>query len=579
MRRLLFGTLLGFSLLASACGDDDVTPPPTACEPSEAQWNDEIQPLVTEYCGLCHGATPSFGAPFSLTEHASIVAGSPGRRVVDRMATALESEAMPPINVPQPTAAERQRIIDWATCVGGGDAGVMDASVDGSDAGVMDAASDVPADGESFNPMPRPFPSPQEDPSDLNTIDLVIDNFAVPVSSDHYEERTFRNLTQEDVFVRRFNVIIDESRVLHHLTLRFADGGGLARRYLYTWAPGTGAMEFPEGGVRLRPDDALILELHYNNAAEIAGLTDSSGVRLFVAPPSGQEYEMRDWGPGAFGFSIAPRGSTTITGSIAFQGETVALTTMPHMHEIGQSFQLVLTRANGAEHLLMDLERWDFETQPFYDFPIVFQEGDSLEIRCDYDNPNDFAVNAGPRTQDEMCYAFTYVELTDAGSSATELSHSRGACFEGGSEMLEGIGGMLVPRSAEPQFEGSATIPDGSYTLEEFIIATDNNLLTFVTFTGAAQAQVAGSDVNFDGAFHLIAPVEDLENGFQQNFSLGGTLQSTSGPSLIDQTCPEVATPNDMTFGARDGKLLVRYAPSEFSSPDVNATMYMVLSR
>ncbi|MEM6956139.1 MAG: c-type cytochrome, partial [Myxococcota bacterium] len=376
--------------LAACVGDSDdpVTPGPIAdCVPDEAAYEATVRPLIEANCARCHGTSPNFGAPFSLLTYAPLLEGQEGGRIVDEIVREVQSGSMPPAGAPDPSAEERATIVEWASC----------------------GAETVSSPLEPTRP---PFTSPNDPPPDLETIDLVAADLAVgPDVKDRYNDIDFTNLTDEDVFIRRFDAIVDESRVLHHLTLRRGDPalGEINMKYLYAWAPGTGAIEFPDGGIRLRPGDNLRLQIHYNNGAELEDIRDSSGVRLFVGEPSGREYEMFDPGPGALGFQIGARSSATITSTCTMREDAEMIAAMPHMHEIGTAFDMLVRRGGGDMESVLQLPTWDFESQLFYELPLDLQTGDELTIRCDYDNASSDTVVAGPRTEDEMCFAFAYV--------------------------------------------------------------------------------------------------------------------------------------------------------------------------
>ena len=66
--------------------------------------------------GLIDGEEPDFGAPFSLTTYADLLVEVEGQRIVDRMVTQVGAGLMPPIGAPDPTLAERDTIVQWASC-------------------------------------------------------------------------------------------------------------------------------------------------------------------------------------------------------------------------------------------------------------------------------------------------------------------------------------------------------------------------------------------------------------------------------------------------------------------------------
>lgn len=362
--------------------DTDAGPGTTySCVPSENVWESSVAAVVASNCGTCHGEEPDFGAPFSLTTYADLLVEVEGERIVDRMVTQVGAGLMPPIGAPDPTLAERDTIVQWASC---GETRAM----------------------PPMGPMVSrpPFMSPTDAPAGLQTVDVTAEGYAVEADvRDRYVEFNFTNLVDEEMFIRRFEAIIDESRVLHHLTLQRRRTGS-PMRYLYTWAPGTGPFEFPDGGIRLRPTDSLRLEVHYNNGAGLTGLEDSSGVRLYVDQPVGTEYLMADPGPGVFGFSVPARSDGTAEDTCTVTEDVTVLATMPHMHEVGTTFEILV---DGEPQLTLD--GWSFETQLFYEMPLELRAGQELTVRCGYTNMSSEIVRAGLRTEDEMCFAFTYI--------------------------------------------------------------------------------------------------------------------------------------------------------------------------
>ncbi len=121
MPRFVALAVMAASLWLSGCSDDTSG---FDCVPSEAEWNSEVSAIVADRCQRCHASEPIFGAPFPLVDYAHTQAMSHGERISDRMIEQLVSGAMPPADSTQPTAAERQRIIDWARCRVPGDAGM-----------------------------------------------------------------------------------------------------------------------------------------------------------------------------------------------------------------------------------------------------------------------------------------------------------------------------------------------------------------------------------------------------------------------------------------------------------------------
>jgi len=524
--------IIAFVAIAAGCGSDD---PPDGdagvaadCVPSRADWDGTVGALVTTHCGTCHGETPDFGAPVTLTEYDAVLVGAEGMRLVDRMVTHVAGGTMPPTGAPQPALSQRDVIAAWASC------------------GAVRVEDPVGLDAN------RPvYVSPTDAPEGLEVIDLTADGFAVSATEvDRYIERESTALVTEDVFIRRFDVIVDDSRVLHHLTLRRAVASSGVLQYLYAWAPGTGAFEFPEGGVRLSASDRLVLQIHYNNGGGYEGVSDSSGVRLYIAPVDGPEYMMADPGPGTSGFSIPARASSVAEKSCIVREPVRILASMPHMHGIGASFELDRVRGGRSQNLLR-LGGWDFETQLFYDVPIDLAVDDELVVRCSFDNPYDTAVSAGFRTEDEMCFAFSYVTPPNAGFCspvAGDLIYVPGECV---GDPVEVTTLAAAVTGDAPVFDAAGVIPDGRWAATRAVMATDNTILASIaTFSAAGQLARAAGSLEGDASFHVIAPVDELRSGVQRDISFTGSLDEAAGPSALTTTCGDAA---GARFGTVDG--------------------------
>ncbi len=540
---------LALSLSLLGCGEDPVEPPD--CQPSLQEWEDSVQALVQDNCGRCHGTNPNFGAPFTLLDYDAITAGVEGERIVDQMHVQLVADSMPPAGSPRPTTEQRDAIASWASC---GSVRIEDMA------------------GATRNP----FTAPEDPPAGLETIDLLADEYAVgPDVLDRYHEIDFTNLTEEEMFIRRFDAVIDDSRVLHHLTLRRGDPSDeLSMKYLYAWAPGTGAIQFPSGGVRLKPGDNLRLQIHYNNGSGVEGVRDSSGVRLFVAEPGGDEYYMIDPGPGASGFAIDARQTATVDSICEFQSPVRAIASMPHMHEIGMDFDLLVSRDGGDAESILALSTWDFESQLFYELPVEFAAGDQLTVRCNFENPLNDTVRAGPRTSDEMCFAFTYVTPppTEGGllcrplgsSDSTVLDYQPGTCISAPLDAPT-IRADVEDQAMAPEFDAEGVIGEGNHLLSRFLITTsDVGLVSLATFTAAGQLRREGDVVTFDCALHLIAPTEELREGDQTDFSFSGTLDMPMGPARLQTSCPAEGIDVPFDFATIDGVPVVHFVPDGF---------------
>jgi len=368
------------------------------CAPSQRAYA-VVLPLLEQWCGTCHTAEPKFGAPFSLLEYDSVLGKHADGYIVDHMARALRGRTMPPATQPQPDQATRDMLIAFATC--GASEAERDGGAshgDGGHTGHTGGSGDLTATRE-------PLTAPDAPPAMATSKDLTAGEFALgPDARDQYERFTFSDLTDTDVFIRRFEPVIDDARVVHHLTLRYTKG---RQGYLYTWAPGGPAIEFPDGGVRLSKTDSLVLEIHYNNGAQATDVKDSSGVRLWLAPTTGTEYGLANLASWAILVPAGQKASAKATCDV--QNEVRVYAAAPHMHEIGDSFSHTITRKGGGKEDLVSLTGWSFAAQRYYAIDVDLHAGDVLHMTCNYHNDTGRTVTAGTGTSDEMCFDFMYV--------------------------------------------------------------------------------------------------------------------------------------------------------------------------
>ena len=70
--------------------------------------------------------------------------------------------------------------------------------------------------------------------------------------------------------------------------------------------------------------------------------------------------------------------------------------------------------ADGSSQCQSRSEKWDFDNQLSYMFKEkpVLRAGDTMKIDCTYDNPTDQTVRYGERTDEEMCFSFTFGSIT-----------------------------------------------------------------------------------------------------------------------------------------------------------------------
>lgn len=388
MGKWLSGVLGAFTCAVAACGPVPPNNPgaggtggsPPTCDPGADRWSSEVRTIVEQKCSKCHGEPTNYGAPFSLSHHADLLAGTPPNRIVDRMVRAVQEFRMPPPGNPQLTQAELDTLLGWASC------GTARA----------DTSRGLHASRPIWNSPAQPSPG-------LRRIDLTAPEFAVMPEGEKYVDFHFENLVDRDQFIRRIDAVIDESRVVHHINIHYTSDDS----YLYAWAPGTGAVEFADGGLRLAPGDQFRVEVHYNNGARLQNVRDSSGIAFFVSDPVGTEYAMA--APTTFNIYVPPFAEGTATKECTASRDFTIVAGMPHMHQIGKAFSHELVRQDGTREDIVSLTGWSFDLQYFYDLSKSVKAGDRMIMRCTYQNPTAQIVIGGQKTTNEMCYNFMFV--------------------------------------------------------------------------------------------------------------------------------------------------------------------------
>lgn len=378
--------------------------PAAECVPTRASY-DSVRPLFQTYCSTCHGEQPAFGAPFSLLDYDSVLGRHRDGYIVDYIAHALSDRIMPPAEQPQPDDVARAAMIDFATC------GQNTGSNGEPDGGSVDHdGGHGNTGGGELTATRDPLVASDTPPVGATEVNATANEFVLAsTAKDLYQTFQFPDLVSEDKFIRRFEPVIDDARVVHHLTLRFT---GNRNGYLYTWAPGGPAIDFPDGGIRLTAEDTLLLEVHYNNGVGATDVKDSSGVKLWLSTPGGTEYGLANLATWEI---LVPAGQTTSAKATCnVENAVKVFAAAPHMHETGDSFEHIIDRATGPDEDLVSLTGWSFTAQRYYSVNVDLVPGDVLRMKCTFVNKTSRTVRAGTGTKDEMCFDFMYVTPPNA---------------------------------------------------------------------------------------------------------------------------------------------------------------------
>ncbi len=283
--------------------------------------------------------------------------------------------------------------------------------------------------------------------TELDTWDLEIQlpNAYAPTFSDESnpgnEYRCFYLETglTETQYITAMSPVIDEPGLIHHVVAYVATslpnnydptkgkncinnaspGAGM----LAGWAPGGLPVEFDEGyGLKIEPGQYVVMQMHYFDNGLDSGVTDQSGYHFKLT--DSVDYRVIQAPLGKFGsFSIPPgEQSTVVTESFDLPAlidyQVTIHGTFPHMHGIGSAYSAGIVRPDGTEECVARSDQWDFDNQMTFMFkdPPVVQAGDGISISCTYDSSDRTeTTHDGERTDEEMCFAFTFLSTEPPG--------------------------------------------------------------------------------------------------------------------------------------------------------------------
>jgi hypothetical protein len=241
-------------------------------------------------------------------------------------------------------------------------------------------------------------------------------------------------------------------------------GGKVSTELLDAWAPGGVAnLAPPDSGQPISKEALVLLDVHYHpigkpetdSGSKLALMLADARPNLvartillgnFRAPESapfdstyGQGALMQQPDETAVAFNIPPYAKNHIEEmtwkwkELPFPEGFRVFGLGTHMHYVGRGMRITLEHANGDSECLIETPAWDFNWQRGYAYDATYDQlptmlgGDTLRMRCDYDNSMDnrFVVQAlddqglsepvdvplGEDTLNEMClgaFGITY---------------------------------------------------------------------------------------------------------------------------------------------------------------------------
>ncbi len=414
--------------------------------PSDKRLPCDVQKILADKCGDCHGDNNTYPAPMKLSTWANLHATTPtnpGVSVYTEVLARVNSETrpMPPNSYPDLTSEEHAKLTAWVQAgaperVGSEFCAGDNPPAGDADAGNGDGDGDV---GEVINPDENTYKALDQSggPEDCETyyelrahgVQKEYDKTPYKVGArlgndgNQYHCFYFKPPYEAGEQALWFKPLIDKSKILHHWLLYGTDSLPHASgssspcsaaepgAYLLAgWAPGAGETTMPaDVGLQMPtgPVGGLILEVHYFNQGDET-FEDNTGVKFCTVKNKKRTNEAAVHFTGGENICLAPNQKSTVNGKCypTYGGKNIHITSVwPHMHKLGTRMEITIFRKNGTREVLHD-EPFDFNDQVVYPKNVVLEPGDRMETNCYFDNTTNGRVPFGEKTQTEMCYGF-----------------------------------------------------------------------------------------------------------------------------------------------------------------------------
>jgi hypothetical protein len=224
-----------------------------------------------------------------------------------------------------------------------------------------------------------------------------------------------RQTITETVYVRAFEPIAPEGT--HHTVVTVErdplSPDGISTCAAFTNAPdmiygsgvGTEPLELPDGvAVEIPAGAQILLNLHlFNVGAEL--LTGHSGLIVETVEEADVEEVAQVLLAGNESFVIPPSTADHwVEGSCTARAATTIFAVSPHMHQYGDYMEVSATIGGESQLLLEQTYTFDDQRYTMLGAPVQLAEGDTIDVRCRYQNPTSDQVTFGDSSLQEMCY-------------------------------------------------------------------------------------------------------------------------------------------------------------------------------
>ncbi|XP_036614582.1 putative DBH-like monooxygenase protein 2 [Trichosurus vulpecula] len=243
----------------------------------------------------------------------------------------------------------------------------------------------------------------------------------------------------------------------------------LCSQVIVGWAVGGTSYQFPDDvGISIgTPMDPqwIRLEVHYSNFHNIAGVYDSSGIRVYFTPIL-RKYDMGVLQLGFFTFPIhfiPPRAESFMSYGLCRTEKFEEMNGTPvpdiqvygyllHTHLAGRSLQAVQYRNGKQIGTICKDDAYDFNLQETRDLKdrVTIKMGDEILVECHYQTLDRTTLTfGGPSTINEMCLIFLFYYPRNNISSCMGYPDIIHVAHELGEEAEDSMEGMMAMNNVE----------------------------------------------------------------------------------------------------------------------------------
>ncbi len=217
--------------------------------------------------------------------------------------------------------------------------------------------------------------------------------------------------------IRRVRTSLSEGS--HHLIISTSEADPRAAQPCGAFSHPDGALfiaekksaelEYPQGtGVEVHPHQSIALELHYINYFSDAPEDIWGDIEFELAPADSGLRSVQFLFTGEFSIFLPAHTQQVVEGEYPLVpgAELVALTS--HTHSLGTRATIELKHADGSKEQIHESTDWDSPPFDTWDPGLEINAGDSLHLKCEYDNYTDKDVSFGTGFSDEMCFLWAH---------------------------------------------------------------------------------------------------------------------------------------------------------------------------